>query len=491
MKPLTLIKKTALMLFVITIAVSCAVNPVTGKRQLMIVSEAQEKRQGAQYDPQVTATFGVYEDEDLLSFIQTKADEIGKISHRPGLKYHVKILDSPVINAFAVPGGYIYFTRGILAQFNNEAELIGVLGHEIGHVTARHSASRQSKQTLGQLLLVGGMIASEEFASYAGYAMQGMQLLFLKFSRDDERQSDDLGVAYSSQVGYDAHKMADFFNVLKKMSLPEEQGGVPTFLSTHPYPADRQDAVHQEANIWQDSLDRDTWKVNSDSYLQMIEGMVYGEDPRQGYVEGNTFYHPEMKFSFSYPAGWRLENLPTQVNMAPSDGKALIVFTMASASSLEEAVNKTVEQLGLDQEERRNISINGMPAISIISRQVSNNQSTGSQQTIRVMSSFIDYDNKYYVFHGVANEADYNNYASTFSTHINTFSRLNDPSKLDREPMRIQIRRVGNTVTLAKALSNMGVPQDKIEEMSLLNNLEPEEIVPEGKTIKVIGYQDQ
>ncbi len=488
MKPLTLIKETALMLLFITMVVSCAVNPVTGKRQLMIVSEAQEIKQGAEYDPQVTATFGVYEDEDVLSFIQARADEMGRISHRPDLKYHVKILDSPVINAFAVPGGYIYFTRGILAQFNNEAELIGVLGHEMGHITARHSVSRQSKQTLGQLLLVGGMIASEEFASYASYAMQGMQLLFLKYSRDDERQADDLGVAYSSQVGYDAKMMANFFDVLERMSLPAEQGGVPTFLSTHPSPANRQEDVMQEANKWQDSLGTDTWKVNTDHYLQMIEGMVYGDDPRQGYVEGNTFYHPEMKFSYSYPAGWKLENLPTQVNMAPSDGKALMIFTMASASSLEEAATNTIGQLGLDQEERRNISINGMPAISVVSRQVNSDQSTGSQQANRVMSCFIDYNNKFYVFHGVTTETDYDTYAGTFLTHINSFSSLDDPSKLNREPLRIMIRKVNNTGTVAKALSYLGVPQDKIEELALLNNLEPEEIVPEGKTLKVIGY---
>ncbi|MBS0011202.1 MAG: M48 family metalloprotease, partial [Bacteroidales bacterium] len=170
MKAPRLAKEIILLLFVVFIAVSCAVNPVTGKRQLMLMSEAQEVQMGAEYDPQVLATFGEYTDEQSLSFLRAKADEMGLISHRPNLKYHVRILDSPVVNAFAVPGGYIYFTRGILAQFNNEAELIGVLGHEMGHITARHSVSRQSKQTLGQLLLIGGMIASEEFASYAQYA---------------------------------------------------------------------------------------------------------------------------------------------------------------------------------------------------------------------------------------------------------------------------------------------------------------------------------
>jgi predicted Zn-dependent protease len=213
MKSITTVSKLLLLLAAILLFPSCAVNPVTGKKQLMLMSEAQEVALGAQYDPSVVSTFGVYTNQELLDFVTLKGTEMGRISHRPNLEFHFKILDSPVINAFAVPGGYIYLTRGILAQFNNEAELIGVLGHEMGHVTARHSASQQSKQQLGQLLLVGGMIASEKFREFGQYASQGMQLLFLKFSRDNEREADRLGVEYSSKIKYDSHKMADFFQV--------------------------------------------------------------------------------------------------------------------------------------------------------------------------------------------------------------------------------------------------------------------------------------
>jgi predicted Zn-dependent protease len=221
MKRLNIFVKISLLLGAILLVISCAINPVTGKKQVMLMSEAQELALGSQYDPQVIATFGEYKSDALLSFIKGKTTEMGKISHRPTLEYHIKILDSPVVNAFAVPGGYIYLTRGILAQLNNEAELMGVIGHEMGHITARHSASQQTKQQLGQLVLMGTMIASEKLAQYAQYAMQGMELLFLKFSRDDERMADRLGVRYSTLIGYDAHKMADFFQVLNKMSMAE------------------------------------------------------------------------------------------------------------------------------------------------------------------------------------------------------------------------------------------------------------------------------
>jgi predicted Zn-dependent protease len=488
MKSLNLIKEIALLLFFICAVVSCAINPVTGKRQLMLMSEAQEIQMGAEYDPQVIATFGEYKDEQTLSFIQARADEMGKISHRPNLKYHVKIVDSPVVNAFAVSGGYIYLTRGILAQFNNEAELVGVLGHEMGHINARHSVSTQSKQTVGQLLLLGGMIASEEFASYAQYAMQGMQLLFLKFSRDNERQADQLGVAYSSQIGYDANMMAEFFQVLEKMSMPEEQGGVPTFLSTHPSPVDRYNSVKKDTKMWQDSLKLGTWKVNTDNYLQMIDGIIYGEDPRQGYVEGNTFYHPELKFRFSFPAGWQFENLPTQVNMAPSDGKALVVFTLAPGSSLNEAASSSLEQLQLKPQESYNTTINNLPALVTLSKQVYQDQTTGQQQANMIMSCFIDYENTFYVFHGVTAEADYNTYSDTFVATMSNFSRLTDPEKLNKKPVKILVKKVQRTGTLADAFKYYGIQQDKMDELALLNNLELNDNVQTGRLIKVIGY---
>ncbi|MFO7622137.1 MAG: M48 family metalloprotease [Bacteroidales bacterium] len=483
--------KISLRLFLVLTAIimidSCAVNPVTGKKQIMLMSEAQEVQMGAQYDPQVLATFGEYQNDNLRGFLQQKGTEMGLLSHRPKLEYHVKILDSPVINAFAVPGGYIYFTRGILAQLNNEAEIMGILGHEMGHITARHSVSQQSRQQLGQLLLIGGMIASEKFAQYAEYALQGMQLLFLSFSRDNEREADKLGVEYSSKIGYDAHKMADFFEVLNKMNLAANQGGVPTFLSTHPDPGDRYNSVHQMAKAWQDSLKLASYKVNTNSYLQMIDGIVYGEDPRQGFVEGNVFYHPGLKFRFTFPAGWQLENLPTQVNMGPADGKAIMIFTFASGASLEEAAKNTIKQLNLTLQESKKATVNGMPALATICKQVQQDQSTGQKQTIAILSYYIQYSGGYYVFHGVSAEADFGNFFSTFESSMNTFSTLTDQAKLNIKPKRIQVKTVGRAGTLASAFSSYGVPQNKMNELALLNDMELTDQVAAGRLIKIIG----
>ena len=467
---------------------SCAVNPVTGRKQLMLMSEAQEIALGKQYDPQVIATFGEYPDHKLLNFISDKGTQMGKISHRPNLQYHFRILDSPVINAFAVPGGYIYLTRGILAQFNNEAELMGVLGHEMGHITARHTVSQQSKQQLGQLLLIGGMIASEKFRDFAGYAMSGMQLLFLKFSRDNEREADRLGVEYSSRINYDASKMADFFNVLNKMHLEANQGGIPTFMSTHPDPGDRYNSVNNLAGVWKDSLNNTSWMVNEEDYLKLIDGMVYGDDPRQGYVKSGVFYHPDMKFKFPVPGGWKFENSPLQVQMAPDDNRAVIIFTLAKQSDAEQASQTILHDLNLTILDSKRGKVNGMPSIATVSQQVTQKQQTGSQQVLKVMSYFIEYNGSVYVFHGVASDADFNSFFRTFESTMTNFNRLADPSKLNVRPQRINVVEVRRNSKLADAFRSLNVPDADRNKLALLNNMELSDRVRAGKLLKIISY---
>jgi predicted Zn-dependent protease len=487
MKKSTILIYVLLAVVVTLIIVSCAVNPVTGKRQIMLMSEQQEIALGVSYDPQVIATFGEYPDAGLQSYVQAKGTEMGKISHRPNLAYHVRVIDSPVVNAFAVPGGYIYLTRGIIAQLNDEAEFMGVLGHEMGHIAARHSVSQQTKQQLGTLLLIGGMIASEKFAQYAEYAMQGMQLLFLSFSREDERQADALGVEYSTKMGYDANEMAEFFRVLEKMNMASAEGGVPTFLSTHPDPGDRQVAVKRDAKAWQDSLKLPSYKINTDPYLQLVDGIVYGEDPRQGYVEGNIFYHPELKFRFSFPAGWKLTNAPTQVTIQPPDNKALILFTLSGQKSLQTAVDSTLAQYGLTLQRSEKKTVNGMPAIVTLSKQVTQDNTTGQTSTNNVMSYFIEYGTTYYVFHSVSSDADFANYSGAMESAMNSFAKLTDASKINVVPQKVFVKKVTRAGTLASVFNYYGVKQDKMAEMALLNDLELNDQVQAGKLIKIVG----
>lgn len=352
--------------------VSCAVNPVTGKKEFMLMSEQQEIALGASSDPSILAQFGLYQDETLQAFINEKGQEMAKVSHRPHLDYQFKIVDSPILNAFAVPGGYVYFTRGIMAHFNNEAEFAGVLGHEIGHVTARHSARQYSRSMLAQIGLIGGMVLSEDFRRYANLANTGLQLLFLKFGRDQESQSDRLGVEYSTKIGYDSHHMANFFNTLSRMR--ENAGGetIPPFMSTHPDPVDRYATVHALSEQIQTELNvsKSDLETGRDSYLKMLEGLVYGEDPRHGYVENGVFYHPEMTFQFPTPSQWKVINTASQVQMAAPDEKAMMLLQLAQGNSLEEAANTFVTENKLNQLSGQKTTVNGYPAVVVLSEQV-------------------------------------------------------------------------------------------------------------------------
>lgn len=479
------------LLITMTILHACAVNPVTGKREVMLVSEAQELAMGQQADPGIIASYGLYQDEKMQNFISEKGKQMGKISHRPDIDYQFRILDSPVVNAFAVPGGYIYFTRGIMAHFNNEAEFAGVLGHEIGHVTARHSAAQMSKQQLYGGLFVAGMIVSEELRAMGQSLQQGLGLLFLKFGRDDESQSDELGVSYSTQIGYDSHEMANFFAVLKRLS---DQAGhsIPTFQSTHPDPADRFNKVHQltDAYVAQNGIDPSTLKINRDQYLMMIDGLTFGNDPRQGYVKYNTFFHPEMKFHFPVPQGWRVNNTPQAVQMASEDGKALMLLKLSQSQSLQAAAQEEAKNYNLQVVESGQVTVNGMPAYAMIStikqQQQQGQQQQQQQQEIRVLTYLIQYNGNIYVMHGVSNNVEFNNYYRTFVNTMTNFDKLNDPRMINVTPDRIQIVKVNRPATLGSLLSGLRVPQDEQEGMAILNNMQLNTVVQTGTLLKTI-----
>lgn len=474
---------------------ACTTNPVTGKKQVSLMSESQEVALGQQSDPQVLAQFGLVENPALQRFIQDKGQKMAAVSHRPEIKYEFKVVDSPVINAFAVPGGYVYFTRGIMAHFNNEAQFAGVLGHEIGHITARHSAQQQTKATFGQLLLIGGMIASPQLAQYGEQAMQGLQVLFLKFGRDDERESDRLGVEYSTKIGYDAKQMADFFLTLQREQDKAGAGAaaIPDFLSSHPNPEDRYNTVKQLAAETQQQVGATNLAVGRDSYLRMIEGLVYGEDPKQGFVENSTFYHPELKFQFSVPTGWKHQNSPQQFQMAAPDGKALMVLTLAPGESLEAAAQQMVQQFKLQPVESKQVTVNSFPALAIVADQVADQQQQQPQQqqqqapAVRTLIYLIQDGKTIYAMIGASSGPDFATYFPTFSNSMQNFRRLTDADKLNRQPERIRIKSVTSATTLSQALTRFQVPNVRLEEMAILNGMQLTDRLTAGTLIKVVA----
>lgn len=461
--------------------IGCAVNPVTGRKQLVFMSEAQEINMGKESDPQITAFFGVYDDPELQQFITEKGLEMAAISHRPNLNYEFKVVDSPVINAFAVPGGFVYFTRGIMAHFNNEAEFAGVLGHEIGHITARHSVIRQRNQMLGQLGMIAGVILMPELSQFMEPMSQGMQLALLSFGRDAERESDKLGVEYSSKIGYDAAEMAGFFRTLERQQAKSGGGDIPDFLSTHPSPAERNVTVARMAVEWQEKLQLENAEVNRNSYLQRIEGLILGEDPKQGFVENNTFYHPVLKFSFPIPADWNLQNSPQQVQMAPANGEALMILTLAKGTSLTEASTSLLEQYKLELVDSKEEKINGLSAIMLTADQKQ------EQQTIRVNASLIQFDGNIYALMGISTLEKSPTYLPIFQRTMRAFQELKEADKLNRKPDVVRIKAVPRRMTLQAALQHFSMPPDRMEELAILNGRALEDTLEKDMWIKTVG----
>lgn len=481
-------RSAVVIILAILLPLACARNPVTGKKELSLMSKQQEISLGKQNDPAIVAQFGLYEDETLQSFIEEKGHQMAKISHRPDLPYEFKILDSPVVNAFAVPGGFVYFTRGIMAHFNNEAEFAGVLGHEIGHITAKHSVKQYQNSIIAQVGLIAGIMIKPELAQYMDLASTGLQLLFLKFGRDDESQSDELGVEYSTTVGYQAHEMADFFKTLDRLSGGPE-GRIPTFLSTHPNPLDRFDRVHELADEYQDKLNKNESNlvVNRDEYLNMIDGLIYGEDPRQGYVDGSQFYHPQLKFDYPVPTGWKLINTPSMVQMAPQDGRALMVLRLSSAGDLESASRAAAEELKFTVKQSNNLKINGLNALLTIADQNQDPNTPADQQPpVTIRSGYIVYNGQIYEFHGLSDSSDFEEFLPTFDRTIKGFKKLSDPARINVEPNRIQISKVAGTTTLQRYLASVGIDNGRMDEHAVLNGMNLNDQLSPGMRIKVV-----
>jgi predicted Zn-dependent protease len=465
---------------------NCARNPVTGKSQVVLMSEAQEIAMGKEADPQIVAQFGLYDDKALQDFITQKGKQLAAISHRPNLNYEFKIVDSDVLNAFAVPGGYVYFTRGIMAHFNNEAQFAGVLGHETGHIAARHSVTQQRNAMLGQLGIIAGVVINPNLARFAETASQGLGLLFLKFGRDAERQADQLGVEYSSKIGYDAKEMADFFLTLERKGEGTAAAELPDFLSTHPNPGDRNRTVNKLASEWKQKLNLTNAVVNRNSYLQRIEGLIYGEDPKQGFLENSVFYHPELKFQFPTPQGWNYQNTPQRVQFAPKDGKALLMMTLAPGNNLQEAANAVLQQNNLQLLDSKQLNVNGLPAIAMVAdpKPAEGQQ----QQPIRILSYLIQYGKAIYLFLGVSSIADFNQASQYFTNTMEGFKQLTDQTKINKKPERIKIKTVSNTMSLEQALRTYSIPEKRFNELAILNGLKLTDKVAQGMMIKTIGF---
>ncbi|HJU65660.1 MAG TPA: M48 family metallopeptidase, partial [Gemmatimonadaceae bacterium] len=366
----------------------CATNPVTGRSELSLISESQEVQMGQQAAQDVARSIGLVNDEALQQYVQRIGGALAKDSERPQLPWTFRVVDDPTPNAFALPGGYIFVTRGMMNLMSSEAELASVLGHEIGHVTAKHSVSQMSRQQLAQLGLGIGMILSEDLARYGQLAGAGLQLLFLKYGRDDERQADDLGFKYALNTGYDVREMDDVFQSLQRVSAKEGQSPLPSWLATHPYPEERIQATQARLA----ALDRPLTgaKTAEAEYLQRLDGLIYGENPRNGFFSGTSFLHPDLRFKVDFPSGWQAQNTPQAVVAVSPQQDAVIQLTLAGTGSPADAARQFLSQQGVQPGQATQETINGLPAVA------SYFQAQTEQGVIRGLAVFLSHGGRTY-----------------------------------------------------------------------------------------------
>jgi predicted Zn-dependent protease len=442
-------------------AAACATNPVTGRRELSLISESQEVAMGLEAAKEASQQMGVYPDSQLQAYVASLGQPIARSSERPGLPWSFTVIDDPVVNAFALPGGPIFVTRGILAHMNSEAQLVSVLGHEIGHVTAKHSVNQMSRAQLAQIGLVGAMIIKPELQRFGNLGSQALGLMFMKFGRDDETQADDLGFRYMTNALYDPAEMTEMFRTLDRSS--GGKGDIPEWLSTHPNPGNRVTKTQERIAAW--TRPAGPLKVNRDPFLRALDGMVFGDDPRQGYFEQSVFLHPGLRFRFVFPSGWATQNQATQVAGVSPQQDAIVVLTGAGNAAPAQAASAFFSQQGIQALGTSNTPINGLPAT------VGQFRARTEQADLAGYAAFIHLDGATYRILAYTDQQLVSSYDGAFRQAIGSFQRLTDPRALSVKPQRVRLVQLRSAMTLSQFQQQYpsAIP---IEQLALINGVQ-------------------
>ena len=462
----------------------CATNPVTGHREFSLVSSGQEEQIGREGYKAVLAEYGAYEDSTIQAYVSGVGRKLARVSHLPNLEWRFTVIDDPSVNAFAMPGGYIYITRGILAHLNSEAQLAGVLGHEIGHVTARHTARQITSQQLAGLGLGLAAAFSSSFARYGELAQQGLGLMFLKYSRSHETEADELGVQYSARAGYDPREMPATYRMLGRVSDRAGQR-LPGYLSTHPDPGDREIRTRQQSHAA--AAGRTDLVVNADGYLQRLDGLVFGQDPRHGYFEGARYFNPAIRLEMAMPPGWTYRDSRAALVASLQDGsntRAVMQVSAAQAgtSSPTAFVSELARKSAIAGSDGGGETLGGHAAwVGRVALAGSGGGVTWLpaawvRWTPELMLQVLGQTS-------IPGDADE---ARIFAS-VHSLRDLTDPKRLDVKPDRVRIELAPAAGTFSAVVPKLGNQALGLEETSILNNLGPTDPVAAGRKLKIVS----
>jgi predicted Zn-dependent protease len=477
------ITKTALFTALAVTLVACATNPATGDKEFSLMSEAQEVQLGQEMDGQVKREMGAYNDAELQRYVSQVGQRLARASERPNLPWQFSVIDEPAVNAFALPGGYIYITRGILAFLHDEEQMAGVLGHEIGHVTARHSAQQYTKATSAGLGLTLLSIFVPEARPLQGAAETALGVLFLKYGRDDELQADRLGAQYTAKTGWDPRGVAGMLRTLERLDVASgSRKGVPNWLSTHPAPGDRVQQVL--AFIEQNPVAAGTSgrSAGVTEYQRRIDGIIFGDSPSDGIVRGNEFLHPDLRLAMTFPKGWEIRNSPQQVVAKAPDRENYMLLQLIPnpSGSIQQIAQATMTNAGFRQIEGERATLNGLDAY--VGTYQGSMEGLGNVVSV---AAHIVHDRNVYMFAGLAPPNQFQAVQSQFAGSIRSFRELSRSQAASIRPNRVDVYTVRAGETW-QAISERGGGLVKPATLAIMNNYEPNQPPRAGDRIKIV-----
>ncbi|WP_252271705.1 M48 family metalloprotease [Pseudomonas subflava] len=472
-----------LLLSVLAQLVGCAVNPATGRTDFVMMSEQQEIELGRNYAEEIAKQYPRYADEKLQAYVQGVGERVARNSHRSNLDYRFTVVDSPDINAFAIPGGHIYIHRGLMAYLGSEAELAAVLGHEVGHVTARHSVRQQSQSTawniLGQAVAIGtGVGAAGDVTNVLGSA-------FVRgYGRDMELEADGFGAQYLARSGYDPQAMIEVVKVLKNQedfardeALAKGQevppAGYHGLFDTHPDNDTRLRQVVASAS----PLVNGQGEVGRQAYLKMIDGMPFGDSAEAGVRRGQRFYHVGLDFTLAFPQGWGLVNRPDAVIVHSPDEQAFLVMSM-------QGLKEQVDSQAFIRQSTGGRGLTGQESFKQDGLDVTTGVLPGNEAR-RV--AVIVRDREAFIFIGaVKGRASLETADDRFMEVVRSFRPLRADERQLGQPWRLHLVRFEAGQSLETLSRQMGGEGDKLKRLRLLNGLYPTGRPQPGDWLKVV-----
>jgi predicted Zn-dependent protease len=464
----------------------CSVNPATGRSEFTpLLPASKEKQVGAESHREiVNQSGGIYDNPKLTNYVNRITKKIAAASELPADNFQVFILNSPEVNAFALPGGYVYVTRGLIAIANTEAELAGVIGHEIGHVTARHAANRTNAEAISGIgaMLIGAVTGSQQIAQIAQVGTQG---LVASYSRGQEDEADMLGVRYLAKSGYNPYAQSDFLRSLRiytdyeKAQSFDDQSSMPSFFSTHPDTGSRV----KKAREYAEQTQIKAGIVGRDTHLAAVKGVMWGDDPTQGIVQGQTYVHPDLKIAFTAPPSYRIINKPEAVYVQGADG-VLIKFDADAQASGQSPEDYLRYEFAKDAPITaiQPVSMNGLKGVTALTVINTNNGSKDAR-----LFAFQITPREYYRFLMTAPHQVFAQKETDFRNIVQSLHTISPEQSSQIKPYYISVKSINPSDTMQSIANNIPDFNNKISLLRVVNGLDIQDNFPSSGYIKLIS----